>query len=128
MDPAFQAYKNKTEKRIAIIIGESLQSLTITEDDAEEMGKYILDNIDLIKTNSELLDFVTKLSAKWPIFNSILTSPDQTQTPPAADATQEKTDQIIHATEDLLKENKIDEALQVAKTGTEPAAGTGGII
>ena len=35
------------------------------------------ENIDLAKTNSDLFDFVTDLSRKWPIFNSILNSNDQ---------------------------------------------------
>jgi hypothetical protein len=146
MDP-FQAYKDKIGTRIATIIGESLQELKITEDEAEEMGKYILDNIDLAKTESELFDFAKKLSEKWSIFNQILTSPDltpsgQVQNPlPQPASVQENTDQIVHKTEDLLKENKLDEALQAVKSGTEtpnenqpadvPAnspAGTGGAI
>lgn len=130
----YEAYKDKIGIRIANIIGEGLLQLKITEEDAEQIGKYVLENIDLAKTNSELLDFVTNLSAKWPIFNSILTSSDQAQVPlPTVNPVQEKTDQIIHTAEDLLKENKIDEALQVAKTATEdpgqiPPTGSGGGI
>lgn len=120
MDDSLQTYKDKVGTRIASIIGEALQQLKITQEDAEQMGKYVLDNIDLAKTNSELLDFITNLSAKWSIFNSILTSDDQvpTNTPSPAQS-QEKTDEIVHTAEDLIKENKIEEALQVAKAATD---------
>lgn len=117
MDPTYEDYKNKTGARITKIMGESLLHGIITEEQAGEISAYLLENIDLAKTNSELFDFVTNLSAKWPIFNSILTSSDQVQVSlSTVNTIQEKTDQIIHTTEDLIKENKIDEALQVAKT------------
>lgn len=132
VDDSFEPYKNKIGTRIAEIIGESLMQGAITEEQSEEIGAYILGNIDLAKTNSELLDFVTNLSAKWPIFNSLLTPDSQVPTnvlPPVQ--SQEKTDEIVHAAEDLIKENKIEEALQVAKaatdnTGQNPPIGTGG--
>jgi len=115
-----EVYKNKLGARIANIIGEALIQLKITQEESEQMGRYVLENIDLAKTNSELLDFITNLSAKWPIFNSILTSDDQASSSVASSVqTQEKTDEIVHAAENLLKENKIDEALQVAKKATD---------
>ncbi len=134
VDNSFGAYKDKIGTRIAGILGESLSQGTITEDQSDEIANYILENIDLATTNSELFTFIENLSAKWPIFSSILTSSDQAQTPlSTANSVQEKTDQIIHTTEDLIKENKIDEALQVAKTATEnpgqnPSTDVGGGI
>lgn len=134
MDPAYEAYKNKIGARVTKIMGESLLQRIITEEQAREISDYLLENIDLAKTNSELLTFIESLSAKWPIFNSILIPDNQTQAPlSVANPIQEKTDQAVHAAEDLLKENKIEEALQVAKTVTEnsdqnPPAGTGGVI
>ena len=131
MDP-YQAYKDKIGTRIAGILAESLSQGTITEDQSDEIANYVLENIDLAKTNSELFTFIENLSAKWSIFNSILTSSDQAQVP-SVNQVQEKTDEIIHTAEDLIKENKIDEALQVAKTATEesgqnPSTGIGGGI
>jgi hypothetical protein len=133
MDP-FQAYKDKIEMRIAGILSDSLAKKIINIDESDEMATYILENIDLAKTNGELLTFVENLSAKWPIFSTILTAPDQAETPlPTANQIQEKTDQIVNATEDLIRENKLDEALQVAKAATENPVGnpqikTGGVI
>lgn len=118
MDP-YGIYKDKIGTRIANIIGESLLQLKITQEDADQMGNYVLENIDLAKTNSELFDFLTSLSAKWPIFNSILTSVDDQVPAPAPVQAQEKTDEMIHKAEDLIKENKIDEALDVAKTANK---------
>jgi hypothetical protein len=134
MDPTFQAYKEKIEMRIAGILSESLSKGIINADQSDEMATYILGNIDLTTTNSDLLTFVESLSAKWPIFNSILAASDQSGTPPpTVEQVQEKTDQIVQATEDLIKENKLDEALQVAKTATEntapnPQGEMGGVI
>lgn len=133
MDP-FQAFKDKMGMRIAGILKDSLSQGIINADQSDEIATYILNNIDLATTNSELFTFVEKLSVKWPIFNSILTSSEQIQTPASMDnSAQEKTDQIIQATESLLKENKIDEALRVAKTATEnpaqdPQNGIGGVV
>jgi hypothetical protein len=127
---SLQAYKDKIGMRIAGIISESLSKKIITEDQSDEIATYILENIDLAKSNSELFAFVEGLSVKWPIFNSILTSSDQVQVP---NPIQDKTDQVTHTVGDLLRENKIDEALQVAKTATEipnenPQNGIGGIV
>jgi hypothetical protein len=133
MDP-FQAYKDKIETRIAQILSDSLSKKIINIDDSDEMATYILENIDLTKTNEDLLAFVENLSAKWPIFNTILASPDQPETPlPAIDQAQEKTDQIVNTAEDLIRENKLDEALQMTKTAMEntiqnPQVKTGGVI
>lgn len=130
---SFQAYKDKIGMRTARILKEALSSGTIKEDQSDEVATYILGNIDLAKTNSELLTFVEDLSLKWPIFRSILSSPDQMWTPQlTANQVQDKTNQAVHTAEDFLKENKIEEALQVAKTATEnpsqnPSGGTGGV-
>ena len=76
MDP-YEFYKDKIGMRLASTIEEGLLQGKITRKEAEQIGSYILENIDLAKTNSDLFDFVTDLSRKWPIFNSILNSNDQ---------------------------------------------------
>jgi hypothetical protein len=139
MDPeAYQVYKNQLELRIAKILSEALSKGVISADQSDEMATYILNNIDLAKTNGELFAFIESLSVKWPIFNSILTSPtatpDQAQVPsPAVNQVGEKKDQIIQTAENLIKENKLDEALQVTKTAIETPVKdqqvkTGGIL
>lgn len=118
MDPiAFEAYKNKIGARITRIMGESLLNKTITEDQAREMSNYIMENIDLAKSNIELMDFVAKLSEKWPLFKSILEFPEESQS--TAINNQQKTDEIVQKAEELIKENKLDEALEVTKTAEE---------
>jgi len=105
--------------RIAGILSDCLAKKIINIDESDEMATYILENIDLAKTNDELLAFVNNLSAKWSIFNAILTASDQPETSLPTNQVQEKTDQIVNTTENLIRENKLDEALQVVKTSTE---------
>ena len=132
MDNGYEEYKNKIGTRIAGIIGDSLSQLAITQEQAEEIGAYVLENIDKAKTNSELLEFVTNLSVKWPIFNSILTSNDQAPPVTPIQSQQNTTSEMVQKAEDLIKENKIDEALQVTKEAENitqnPSVGTGGVV
>ena len=103
-----EVYKNKIGARITKTLGEALLRGDINEDEASEIGDYVMENIDNAKNNAELLDFLINLANKWPVFDSILTAELQ-------QATGAKEDAVVKETEDLIKENKIDEALKTVK-------------
>lgn len=84
----------------------------ITEEQASEIANFVLDNIDKTENSGQVMDFLENLIVKWPIFDHILTAE-------LSQITDRKEDVAIEKAEDLIKENKIDEALNVVKTATE---------
>lgn len=106
---SYEAYKNKIGARVARALGEALLKGDITEEGASEIGIFVRDNIHKAKNSSELLDFLTDLSARWPIFDSILTIELGT-------ITDRKEDVMVEQATTLIKENKIDEALSAVKS------------
>ncbi len=102
-----QAYKNKALERVAVKIADSLENGQLNKEQAAEISSYVLENIDNKKNNSELFNFLEELAVKWSIFSSLVTSQ---QDEVAESVKQEKVEEIG----DLIKDNKIDEALKVA--------------
>lgn len=111
MDP-IEAYRNKIGERLTRRLAKALQDEKITKDELSEASSYILDNIDIAKDASQLVDFLSALSQKWPIFSDVLTLEE-------GEIKEEKEDEAIEKTEALIKESKFDEALKVAESATE---------
>ena len=105
MDPD-EVYKNKIGERITRTLADALSGNVISEDDARTIADYVLKNMDGAKTSGEILDFLTELTNKYSIFSSLLTIE-------LGQTLEQKEDIAVEKTEDLLKENKIDEALAV---------------
>lgn len=102
-----QVYKDKIGKQIVLKISQGLKEGQLTTDDASEASTFLLDNIDKITTQSELFEFLTRLSKQWPVFSQILVI-ELGQAAKAEE--QQKTTEV----EKLISENKIDEAIQTA--------------
>ena len=111
MNPIDEAYKNKIGSRLTKTLADSLSAGKITEDEASEISSYVLNNIDKSQDNSQLLAFVEELAVKWPIFSSILTLEN-------AEVSEKKEDIAVEQAESLIKENKLDEALNVVENAT----------
>lgn len=118
-----QAYKEKTIQRLALKIADSLENGQISKEQAAEISSYILENIDKTNNNAELFTFLEDLATKWPMFSNLATSEDIKVGGEIAEAVkQEKVEEIG----DLIKENKIDEALKVATDANTSDVNTGG--
>ena len=102
-----EAYKNKILERVALKIADSLENGQLSKEQASEISSYILENIDNKKNNSELFSFLEELAVKWPMFSGLVASE---QSEVVETVKQEKVEEIG----DLIKDNKIDEALKAA--------------
>lgn len=116
MDTYDQAYKNKLGDRIARKLADALQNESVSEEEASVISAYILDNIDKAQNSSDLFAFLTNLSEKWPIFASVLTV-EQGQ------IEEKKDEKTVEKVEELIKENKIDDALKVAESANKQNTG-----
>lgn len=86
----------------------ALENKGMTEEQMGDVSFFVLERIDLIKTQQELIGFLEKLSEKWPIFTGILGI-----TRGEADAIEDK--QTVLNVQDLIKQGNLDQAIAVAK-------------
>lgn len=68
MDPK---YKEAIEQKIVDAITKALEEGKLTEPQLPEISNYVLTSIDKIATHDQLIGFLSHLSLKWPIFQSI---------------------------------------------------------
>lgn len=114
-----EARKNVVGERLARKVARALEDGTVTLEQLPEISSYILDNIDTITNHGQLMTFLTELSQKWPVFSNVLTMEQ-------GEVQEKKEDQKIEQVENLIKENKIDEALKVAESATEQGGNING--
>src|SRR5258708_29100981 len=69
----YNAYKEKMGERVTRRLSQGIKEKEVTEDQATEIAAYILDNIDKTSNSLEVLNFLTELAQKWPLFSQLLT-------------------------------------------------------
>lgn len=111
MDPN-ALFKNHIGTSLARRFADALAQEVITADQAAEIAEYVLENIDKAKNAAELVDFLEELCKKWPLFTPVLTMQQEAIVDTAEDKAVEKA-------EELLGQNKIDEALAVAENAQQ---------
>ncbi|MBI2430782.1 MAG: hypothetical protein HYV39_02100 [Candidatus Levybacteria bacterium] len=111
-----EAYKNKIGERVMRRVIEAFKNQEINENELSTICSYILDNIDNTKSNAELVDFLSDLSKKWPMFSQILIAEH-------GGVKEENEKQVIDQVSTLIKENKIEEAIQTAGDVTKQTGG-----
>lgn len=111
--------KNMLGESITQILANALQSDQITSDDAAQIADIVLSRIDTFQTQLDVEEFLKSLTERWPIFSSFLMQ----QT---AEVVERERQQGLENVSALLKESKIEEALnishnlnQLAKQGEE---------
>ncbi len=107
----FKKQIEQAEKDIVECVVLSLENGNIKEEDLPEIGQFVLDKIDLLKTHEELSAFLMELSSKWPIFLNIAKI-EKGELQERAES--ETADSVLT----LLKHGKIDDALSLAKSET----------
>ncbi|GEM_PF-2258824 len=107
-----EAHKNVVGERLARRLARGLEDGQISLEETPAISTYILDRIDTITNQEQLTAFLTELSQKWPVFSEILTLEQ-------GGVKEIKEDERVEQMENLLKENKIDEALEVAESATQ---------
>lgn len=106
------ADKDKIGLQLMRRLAQALKNGEITGEDSFNISSFIEEHIGSVKTNDQMGEFLRNLSQNWPIFSQILVA-QQMQ------ATEAAEDKAVGEVSNLIKENKIDEALTVAKNAAE---------
>jgi hypothetical protein len=116
MDETTQAYKNKIGERLTLKIIDALKSKTITTTESSEISAFILENLDMAGTNAQVLEFLEIIAVKWPFLSSLAVAEQ------SAEIEKDKNNTITEV-QNLIQQNKLDEALEVAKASTTQKIG-----
>lgn len=110
MNPAFDKdYKNRVGKQLALQIAHCLKNNQLDQKQVAQASDFILSKIDAIADYQQLIVFLTELAQKWPVFNEILVLERA--------ASQKEQEQLVsQKVENLAKEKKIAEALEITQT------------
>lgn len=101
--------KNEVEKQIVDICISGLENKSITEDQMGDISFFVLERIDLVKTQEELVEFLEKLSQRWSIFSGML------EIIKGEEGVANERSKIENV-ENLIKSGNIDQALMAAKS------------
>lgn len=101
--------KKEVEKMIVDTAIDALGAGVITEDELQPIAGFVLSRIDSIKTEEELVTFLTELSEKWKFFLPVERFLE-------AEVKEEQEKKTVTYAEDLIKSGDINKALNVLKT------------
>lgn len=107
-----EAYKDRIGERLTLRMAQALKDGEITEDELPVIASYLLENIDKCKNSSEIFDFLVKIAKKWSFFENILTIEH-------GQILEKQEEEQASKVEDLIKQNKIDDALKVAENAMD---------
>lgn len=112
MDPqSFNLYREKIGESLTKRLNDAYLHGIISEDESPIIAQFILDNIDKPTTHQELITLLEELANKWPVFGPILVME-------RAASGEEKTDEAVEQIQQLIKEDRIDEAIAAAGEAT----------
>ncbi len=105
-------YRDKIGDRLTRRLAQAYKDEEISRDELSEISTYILENIDKATDNSGILQFLENISAQWPFLSDMVAGEKEEI---SSQDQNEKVSQI----DTLISENKIDEALKVAKDANQ---------
>ena len=108
----FIAYREKVGATLTHRLNDAYAQGAISEDETPIVAQFILDHIDKTTNHAELIALIEELSNKWPLFGPVLVAERSQQ---EAENISKQENQAVTEVENLLKENKIDEALATAE-------------
>jgi signal recognition particle GTPase len=103
--------KLEIQRQIVEAVVQHLEKNLISPDTSTEIATFVLDTLSNVSTQFELESFLTELTSRWNMFESILKSEEGKS---RLKVEQEQIDGVLL----LAKHGKIDEALQLAKSAT----------
>lgn len=109
---SFQQYREKIGTSLTLRLNDAYAQGVLSEDETPVIAQFILDRIDKVNNHQELLSFLEELSNKWPLFGPVLMIEKSQKN-------EENNQQSVDKIEQLIKENKIDEALNVAEKAAD---------
>lgn len=104
-----EEYRTNIERRILEILANALESSQITEAESTSVARYILDHLDNVQSHPELVQFLSELAQKWPIFTEV----GNTEMARAIEANKST---VTSNMETLIRQGNIQAALDAAKT------------
>lgn len=100
--------KKEVEKMIVETCIDALEAELIVAEDLQTIAHFVLEHIDTIKSEDELIVFLTKLADKWKFFLPIERFLE-------AEIKHEEEKVYVQKAEDLAKQGDIEEALATIK-------------
>lgn len=67
-----EKHKNKVGQQIALRLARAIGKKEISLIETPYVSRFILDRVDDIKTQEEMIGFLTELTQKWPFFEEVL--------------------------------------------------------
>lgn len=109
-------YRDKVGKDLTFRLTAVMEKEQVSEEESRIIADVILTELDKVQTQEQMLQFLSELSQKWPFFADVLTLEK------GAAQTEEEGKETVKV-EELIKENKLDEALQTVKAATTTGGG-----
>ncbi len=109
-------YRDKVGKDLTLRLTGVMEKEQITQEESRVIADVILTELDKVQTQEQMLQFLSALSQKWPFFSDVLTLEKG-----VAQIEEEGRETV--KVEELIKENKIDEALETIKAATVAGGG-----
>ena len=104
--------KYQIEKKIITKAIDEYGKKTVTRDTLIQIADFVIEGLKKMRTTSDLSQFLSSISAKWPFFKNIAT------THGAGKQTLAESEALTGALV-LAQHGKVDEAIKLAKTATE---------
>lgn len=92
-------------------LGKAMEEKIVSEEEASEIASLILSKIDTLSYEEDLLNFLQEISNKWSFFSNVLVLEK-------GEIKEEKEDQVASKVENLIKNNKLEDALKMAEEAT----------
>lgn len=104
---------NAIYKHIIITITEGLDSGELEAWEASEIAEYVLGRVDKLESENDKYKFYEELSALWPFLEVLLEEH-------AAEMIEKTEGEISEGALALLQHGKVEDALNLVKTATNP--------
>jgi hypothetical protein len=75
-----EEYRNKIGCKITLRFSEAIRDGEIPDEEIEEVANFVLSALKAIESANELMDFLDKLTHRWPCFANIQESENSQQT------------------------------------------------
>lgn len=70
-DHVAEEEKNRIYTSLADTMLEGLEANVLTDEDSRTSAQFILEQLEVLTTRKELMDFLNKLSTLWPVYKSV---------------------------------------------------------
>ena len=117
----FIAYREKVGASLTHRLNDAYSQGALSEEETPIVAQFILDHIDKTSNHAELIALIEELSNKWPLFGPVLVAERSQQD---AENISKNEEQAVSEVENLLKENKIEEALATAEHANQDSETT----